>query len=213
MNAKELLDLAIRGIASPNALWTDKIEDKRDWTEVLKSPVALFISIIAILSSAMIMIFGYRVPFVGSFKLPMSDVVLQAVGAVILYIIPIVIMSYVAVYLANDSEVDNKQSRALWMLFLVSIPSLIGRLLVVLPTVGILLAIALGVYSIVLFYKSIPVFMGVSLDKRLRYFILMAFASIVVSVALSFTIGRAFQPSTPTLKSIEMATPSAKFLE
>ena len=46
--------------------------------------------------------------------------------------------------------------------------------------------------------------MKVPLAKRVRYFIFVAIASIIVSVSINLTIGKVFQPTTPTATSIEM---------
>ena len=189
---------------SPNVIWEEKLQEMKNWIEVLKFPVLVFVAIIAVLSAVMISLFGYKIPFMGVIHPSMSDIIMQSIGTVVSYSIAIVIMSWVAAYIANITEGINDKSRAIWMLFLVSIPSLLGQVLATLPSVGMLIAMGLGIYSIVLFYKAIPIFMKVPLAKRVRYFIFVAIASIIVSVSINLTIGKVFQPTTPTATSIEM---------
>lgn len=205
MYSKELLDLAIRGVISPKSLWKDKLQDSRSWIEILKFPIILFVSIIAVFSAVMVMVFGYQIPFVGGVVKPsIGEIIIQAIGTVVLYIIPIGIMSLFAGYLSGTLDGINDKGRGLWMLFLVSIPSLFSQVLSTLPAVGMLLGIVLGIYSMVLFYKAIPIFMEVPLAKRLRYFIFLILSSIVVSVVLHFTLGKVFQPTVPQMGSIEI---------
>ncbi|CAA6825271.1 MAG: Unknown protein [uncultured Sulfurovum sp.] len=204
MNIQELLDLASRGVISPKSLWNDKLDDNRAWSDSLKSPILTFVGVVAVLSAVMIVLFGYQIPFIGVVRPTMGEIVLQAVGSVILYVIPISIMSWVAVYLSKRVGGIENQNRAIWMLFLVSIPSLLGQAFATVPMIGLLLSLGLGIYSMVLFYKAIPIFMEVPLEKRLSYFILMILASIVVSLVLHFTLGQFLQPSVPDMGHLEM---------
>jgi len=204
MDLKVLLDLTVKGVVSPTVLWEEKLQETKNWIEVLKFPVLVFVVIIAVVSAVIISLFGYQIPFMGVIHPTMSDIIMQSIGTVVSYSIAIVIMSWVAAYIAKTTEGTDDQSRAIWMLFLVSIPSLLGQVLATLPSVGMLIAMGLGIYSIVLFYKAIPVFMEVPLKNRVRYFIFVTITSIIVSVSINLTIGKVFQPTVPEATSMEI---------
>lgn len=204
MNVKELLNLTISGVTTPQDLWNKKLQENKTWADMLKFPVLPFVVIVALVSAVLILVFGYKIPFVGVVKPSVADALLQAVGTVIMYGITIVIMSWVAAYLAGMTEGTNDQNRAMLMLFLVSIPSLLGQVLGTLPMVGMIIAIGLGIYSIVLAYKAIPVFMKVPLEKRVRYYVLLAISSMVVAVVMNLTVGKIFAPSVQEFSGIEM---------
>ena len=180
MNVNELLNLMVKGIVAPEKLLDEKLQEKRAWVDMLKFPVLPLVAVVALVSAVLILLFGYNIPFVGVVKPSMPDALMQAVGTVLTYGIAIVIMSWVAAYLASMTEGSNDQNRAMLMLFLVSIPSLIGQVLGTLPVVGLFVAMGLGIYSIILLYKAIPVFMEVPLEKRVRYFVLLVISSMVI---------------------------------
>lgn len=204
MKIQELLDLASRGVISPQSLWNDMLDDNRKWSDSLKSPILIFVGVVALLSAVMMVLFGYQIPFMGVVRPTIGQIMLQAVGSVVIYAISISIMSWVAVYLSKRVGGIENQNRAIWMLFLVSIPSLLGQAFATVPMIGLLLSLGLGIYSAVLFYKAIPIFMEVPLEKRLGYFIVMILASIVVSLVLHFTLGQFLQPSIPDMNHLEM---------
>lgn len=204
MKIQELLDLASRGVISPQSLWNDMLDDNRKWSDSLKSPILIFVGVVALLSAVMMVLFGYQIPFMGVVRPTIGQIMLQAVGSVVIYAISISIMSWVAVYLSKRVGGIENQNKAIWMLFLVSIPSLLGQAFATVPMIGLLLSLGLGIYSAVLFYKAIPIFMEVPLEKRLGYFIVMILASIVVSLVLHFTLGQFLQPSIPDMNHLEM---------
>jgi len=80
------------------------------------------------------------------------------------------------------------------MIFWISVPSLLGQILGTLPYVGWIIALGLGLYSLVLLYRAIPVFLNVSLENRVKHFILFMISAFVVSVVLNMTVGRLFVP-------------------
>ena len=63
------------------------------------------------------------------------------------------------------------------------------------PWVGGLLALGLAIYSLVLLWKIIPIYLGVPDGKRTGHYILSIFASIAAMIILSITLGRFMGPS------------------
>ena len=202
MNINELINLMVKGVSVPEMLWQEKLQEQRNWVDMLKFPILPFVALVALLNAVLILVFGYNIPFVGVIRPSPLDAFIQAVGTVITYGIAIVIMSWIAANLTKMVEGINDQHRAMLMLFLVSIPSLVGQVLGTLPFVGVFIAIGLGIYSLVLLYRAIPIFMEVPLSKSTRYLILLIIFSILVSLMINFTIGKMFVPSMPELTDI-----------
>ena len=194
MEASQIFSKLQNAILQTDTLWKEESEKEVRLQQFLQSTVFPVIVTVAVLSVILTKIFGYHVPMVGVIRPSWSDMLLQAVGSVVLYIISIVILGWIAGYLAGMFGGKNDLGKAVSMLFWISIPSFAGQILGTLPYVGWVLALGLGIYSLVLLYKAIPRFLGVPLDERVKHFILFLIAAFLVSVALGMTLGRIFAP-------------------
>lgn len=213
MDLKTLLDTFLRAIASPDALWQERLHDDVPWTRRYVHDILPMIVLTTLLTAVLTQVFGYQVPFIGVIRPSMMDALWQMVGSIVLYSLSLTVFGYIAAYLASLMEGRQNMDRAVEMLFLVSIPSLLGQILGTLPYVGVFLALGFGVYSLVLLYRAIPSFLDVPLDHRTRHMLLFITAAIVVSILMNMTLGALFAPKTMPEEVIEEVKISSKTTE
>ncbi len=194
MPFNQLISSLQRAILKPEPLWEEEIEKSVEWSLFLKSMVLPVIGVTAILSAILLKIFGYHLPMIGVVRPSMTDMLLQIVGAIVMYGISIVLLGWIAAWLAGMLGGKNDLNRAVAMLFWISVPSLVGQVLGTLPFVGWVISLGLGIYSLVLLYRAIPVFLDVPVSERVKHFIFFLIASFVVSILLGMTLGRLFTP-------------------
>ncbi len=181
-------------ILQPERLWPEVAAEAKDTGSFLSRTVAPVITVTAVLSALLLKIFGYHLPMVGVIRPSLTDMLLQMVGTVVIYLVSIAVLGWIAAYLAGMLGGKNDPARAIAMLFWISVPSMLGQILGTLPMVGWIMSLGLGIYSLVLLYRAIPVFLEVPLSDRVKHFIFFLIAAFAVSVVLGMTIGRIFTP-------------------
>jgi hypothetical protein len=75
------------------------------------------------------------------------------------------------------------------------VPAAAGSALAPLPWLGWLISLAGGIYSLMLAYRFLPVFLEVPEPARVKHFVLSIVAALVVNLIVSLTIGSMLQPS------------------
>ena len=79
-------------------------------------------------------------------------------------------------------------------LSLAMVPAVAGGVLSPVPWIGWLIGLAAGIYSLVLLYHFVPVFMTVPEAKRVVHFVLSLIAAIVVNMVVAGLLGAMFGP-------------------
>lgn len=98
------------------------------------------------------------------------------------------VLAFVFDFFAGTFEGTKNFDAAFAMIGLASVPYALGNALNALPFLGWLLSLAGGIYSIVLTYKFIPVFLKVPDAKRAMHFIV----SLLVLIVLALILGTVF---------------------
>ena len=194
MTTNSIVTKLQQAILQPERLWPEVAAEAKDTGTFLTRTVAPVITVTAVLSALLLKIFGYHLPMVGVIRPSLTDMLLQMVGTVVIYLISIAVLGWIAAYLAGMLGGKNDPARAIAMLFWISVPSILGQILGTLPMVGWIMSLGLGIYSLVLLYRAIPVFLEVPVSDRVKHFIFFLIAAFAVSVVLGMTIGRIFTP-------------------
>ncbi len=227
MSVQRILPDIQKAIVQPESVWREEASKSVNLQTFIQMPVFPVITLVAIVSGILTKIFGYHIPMLGVIRPSWSDVLLQMIGAVLLYMISIVILGWLAAYLASLFGGKNDLPKAVSMIFWISVPSLVGQILGTLPYAGWVIALGLGIYSLVLLYKAIPIFLDVPMEERVKHFILFLIGSFLVSIALNMTLGRLFTPKdmmqqmqpdivkqmTPPITETKSATPGTTHTE
>ena len=190
-------------------LWQEEVAKGISWKDLLKSTALPFVAVVALLSALLTMLFGHHIPLLGVIRPTVGDMIMQAIGTIVLFVISILVFGWLAAWLAGKMDGRDDMDRSVSMLFWISIPSLVGQVLSTIPMVGLIIGFGLGIYSLVLLYKAIPVFLEVPRENRVKHFILFLIASMVFSVLMSASIGRLFEP-TGMYKKIAQEMPVSK---
>lgn len=90
---------------------------------------------------------------------------------------------------------ERSFDRAYAVVALAIVPAAFGNAVSSLPWLGWLLSIALGIYSLVLAYRFIPIFIEFAEESRTKHFAISIVAAVIVNIVVSLTLGAAFLPS------------------
>lgn len=194
MAANQLFFKLQQAILKPEPLWEEEAADTQEWSAFYKTTLLPIIAIVAIASALLLKLFGYHLPMIGVVRPSVTDMLMQAVGTIVMYSISLLILGWIAAWLAGMLGGKNDLNRAVSMLFWISVPSLAGQVLGIIPMVGWVISLGMGIYSLVLLYRAIPVFLGVPVTDRVKHFIFFLIASFIVSIVLGMTLGSLFTP-------------------
>jgi len=154
------------------ATWQNYREEAGDWQKtawLLTGPLIIASAVVA-----------YVLGFVGV-RSPFSMMLLGIVSGAI----SIGIASFI--FSAFAGTFGGKPSFALGLaaLTLAAVPAYVGSALAPLPLIGWLLSIGLGIYSLVLLWRIIPVYLEVPDEKRVIHYIVSLICCFVVTLVLS----------------------------
>ena len=198
MDFNFLITVMKKGILEPEQLWQEELSKNYTLTNFFKQIVVPIVVVTAILATLGIVLFGYRVPLTDIIMRPtLMDTVMAFVNSIVMYLVSLVIFGWLSAYIASILGGKFDISRGIVMVFLISIPSLIGRVFAAVPYIGMIVAIAASIYSLVLLYRAPTTFLNLPVENKTKAFVLFLLVGIVVSAILSFTIGRLFGSTMP----------------
>ena len=198
MHLNSLITLLKKSVLEPEQLWRDEASKSYTLAEFLKQIVLPIVIVTAILATLGILLFGYRVPLTDIVMRPtFMDAIMAFIRSIVIFLISLVIFGWLSAYIASLLGGKYDLTKGVMMMFLVSIPSLIGKVFATTPYIGAMVVIVASIYSLVLLYKAPTILLDLPAENKTKAFILFFIVGIVVSIILSFTIGRLFGPTVP----------------
>ena len=105
------------------------------------------------------------------------------------------VVAFIFDFLAGTFDGTRNFNAAYALVGLAIIPAALGNALAPLPLVGWLISLAASIYSIVLAYRFVPVFLELPEANRVKHFVISIIAALVVNVVVGATLGAMFLPS------------------
>lgn len=102
------------------------------------------------------------------------------------------VIAFIFDLLAGTFEGKRNFDGAYAVVALAIVPAAIGTAISPLPWLGWLLNLAAGIYSMMLAYRFLPVFLEVPEASRTKHFVLSILAALVVNILVTFSIGSLF---------------------
>lgn len=176
--------MLIKGaIFDPETTWAGYLPDAADWKKtalLLTGPLVLGSQV---LSYVLDLIFPNQMPFAPepSFVGMLISIVVAAIAAVVI--------ALVVAVLAGLFKGKNSFPLALAATSLAFVPGYVGNALIHVPWIGWLLALALGIYGLVLLWRIVPKYLEVPSASRVGHYILSLVVSVVVMIILAVVVG------------------------
>jgi hypothetical protein len=99
------------------------------------------------------------------------------------------VIAFIFDYLAGLFDGTRNFDAAYAVVALAIIPAAVGTALGPLPWFGWLIGLGLGVYSLLLAYRFVPVLLELPEEARVKHFVISIVAAIVVNIIVSATVG------------------------
>jgi len=166
------------------ATWSAYLPEAADWkkTAILLTGPLIVVSALVAYAIGLVTGGGMFRPTIASTIL---TIVMGAIGAGV--------VSFIVSFLAGTFGGKSSFALGLAAVTLAFVPGYVGQALVWLPWVGGLLALGLGIYSLVQLWQIIPSYLEVPPEKRTLHYVATIIATIVVMAVLSSVI----RPSMP----------------
>lgn len=169
----------IRGaLLEPNKTWDEYLTEQKSWQETAALITVPLIVASAILTYIFSLIF--RTPF-GIYTGTFSALVVGLIISLIAYMVFSFIIAWLAGYFKGENNFDN----GLAAVSLAAVPAAVGSILGTIPWIGWIISLALSIYTLVLLYRNIPVFLKVPDESRVKHFISSIVAVFIVGIILS----------------------------
>ncbi|MEN8719566.1 MAG: Yip1 family protein [Oceanococcaceae bacterium] len=189
----KLQPLVLGALTAPRETWDryrDPVPDPKNVFLGFTLPVVVTLTVVAALLS---FVFGTQdVFFAGSGRSVLALLREMVLGS-LLGLAGIALMAYLVLALARVFGGSGEYGGALAMVSLVAVPALLAGVPGALPWIGWLIQLAAGIYSLVLLYQAIPVFLHIDGGKRPLHFI----ASVLTMVVINVILGALFGASAP----------------
>jgi hypothetical protein len=105
------------------------------------------------------------------------------------------VVAFIFDFLAGTFEGTRDFNAAYALVGLAIIPAALGNAVAPLPVIGWLLSIAASIYSIVLAYRFVPIFLALPEVNRVKHFVISIIAALIVNLLVGATLGAMFLPS------------------
>lgn len=163
----------------PEPTWRTYKAADHDWTGTVTLLAGPMIVIVAIVAPILGWLFGTNM-------LPgFSGFLTQVVFTLVWGLIGLAIAGAVFGLLAGSFGGHNSFDEGFAAVTLAAVPAYAGRILATLPWIGWILSLILGVYSLVLLYRCLPIFLGIPQEKRVGHFVVGLIVMIVIYAVIS----------------------------
>jgi hypothetical protein len=181
--APGLVTRVINILTKPNQEWP-AIEGEAT------SVAALYSGYIVILAAIPVVASFLKMSILGSmlFRVPMTAGVIASVVSYILSLGGVYLAALIIDKLASNFQSQSNMMQALKLVAYASTASWIAGAANVIPIIGILVALAGGLYGIYLFYLGLPVMMKTPPDKVIIYMIVSAVVIFVIYIVIGIIV-------------------------
>ena len=132
-------------------------------------------------------VFGYTVPFIGSYRTPPGAAITGAVVTYFLTLCGVYVLALIIDALAPTFDGTKNQLQALKLAAYSSTASWVAGIFTLIP--GLSFLYILGVYNLYLLYLGLPVLMKSPKEKALGYTVVIIIAGIVLFMAIGLGAG------------------------
>jgi hypothetical protein len=132
-------------------------------------------------------VFGYTVPFIGSYRTPVGSAIIGAAVSYVLTLVGVYVLGLIIDALAPTFNGTRNQIQALKVAAYSYTASWVAGIFALIP--GLRFLMILGVYGLYLLYLGLPVLMKSPKDKALGYTVVVILAAIVLFMVIGTAAG------------------------
>ena len=180
----------VKGILlNPNQEWQTISGETSGIAEIYKSYIFILAAIGPVASIIGMSIVGISLPFVGSFRIPITTAVASAIVHYVLTLAGVYVLAVIIDALAPTFLGEKNMNQAFKVAAYSSTPGWLVGIFTIIPALSILGI--LGLYGLYLLYLGLPVLMKSSKEKSTGYTVAVVVAALVIFLVIGL-VSRAF---------------------
>lgn len=170
-------------LLQPKTEWGAIAAESTPAAELYKNYIAPLAAIGPAASVIGMSVVGITMPFVGSFRVPITSAIGHALTSYILTLVGVFIIALIIDALAPAFGGEKNQAQALKVAAYASTPSWVAGIVMILPMLGIIGMVA-ALYGLYLLYLGLPLLMKAPAEKAMAYTAVVVVAAIVMMVVI-----------------------------
>jgi len=180
----------VKGILlSPNQEWQTISGETSSVAEIYKSYIIILAAIGPVASIIGMSIVGISLPFVGSFRIPITTSIASAVVQYVLTLVGVYVLAIIIDKLAPTFAGEPNMDQAFKVAAYSYTPGWLVGIFMIIPALGVLGI--LGLYGLYLLYLGLPVLMKSPKEKSVGYTVAVIIAAIIIFLIIGL-VSRAF---------------------
>lgn len=175
-------------LTKPKQEWPVIASESTDVASLYKTYIAPLSAIPVLCGFLGMTVIGVTVPFMGTFRTPISSGVSGLVVGYVLSLLGTYLAAFIVDKLAPSFQSSGGIVQALKMVAFASTASWVAGVLRIVPALSVLTLLA-ALYGVYLFYLGLPFVMKTPADKVIPYMIVSAIVVIVISLVMATISG------------------------
>jgi hypothetical protein len=171
-------------LLQPQKEWEVISGEITNTAELYKNYIILLAAIGPVASIIGMSIVGVSVPFIGTYRLPITSSLGSAVVQYILNLVGVYVLALIIDYLAPQFSASKDFNQSLKLAAYSYTAGWVSSIFAIIPSLGPLMI--LGLYGLYLIYTGIPIMMKAPKEKALVYTVAVVIAAIVISVLIGW---------------------------
>ena len=178
-----LVDRVKNILFQPKAEWEVISTESTPAAELYKGYIMPLAAIGPAASIIGMSVVGISMPFVGTFRVPITSAIAQAVTSYVLTLVGVFIIALIIDALAPTFGGEKNQEQALKVAAYASTPSWVAGIVMLMPMLGILGLVA-ALYGLYLLYLGLPLLMKAPQEKAIPYTAVVVVVAVVVMIVI-----------------------------
>ena len=175
----------VKGILlQPQKEWEVISGETTNTAELYKDYIILLAAIGPVASIIGMTIFGISMPFIGTYRLPLTSSLSSAVVQYVLNLVGVYILALIIDYLAPQFAGTKDFNQSLKLAAYSYTAGWVTGVFAIIPALSPLMI--LGLYGLYLIYTGIPILMKSPKEKALGYTVAVVIAAIIIAVVIGF---------------------------
>jgi hypothetical protein len=171
-------------LLQPQKEWEIIAGETTNTSELYKNYIILLAAIGPVASIIGMSIFGISMPFVGTYRLPLTSSLSSAVVQYVLNLAGVYILALIIDYLAPQFSGAKNFNQSLKLAAYSYTAGWVSGVFAIIPALSPLMI--LGLYGLYLIYTGIPILMKSPQEKALGYTVAVVIAAIIIFVVIGF---------------------------
>lgn len=190
----------VKGILlKPREEWEVVAGEETGISDLYKSYILILAAIGPVAGIIGMSIVGIRLPFMGSFRVPITTSIASAIVQYVLTLVGVYVLAFIIDALAPTFSGEKNMNQAFKVAAYSYTPGWLAGIFVIIPALSILGIV--GLYGLYLLYAGLPVLMKSPKTKAMGYTVTVVIAGIVIFVIIGLLSHALVSYPTPTLKA------------